>query len=68
MSTTHGGPRILGTVSAANGEGVIRVENRFDTTVDDLWSALTDRAASPTGWATWRATCAWAVSFARTSS
>lgn len=32
---------ILGTVSAADGTAVVRVEDRFDTDVDDLWAAVT---------------------------
>jgi uncharacterized protein YndB with AHSA1/START domain len=34
--------RVLGTLRAADGTGVVRLEDRFDTDVDDLWSALTD--------------------------
>jgi uncharacterized protein YndB with AHSA1/START domain len=34
--------RILGTLRAADGKGIVRLEDRFDTAVDDLWSALTD--------------------------
>ena len=37
-----GGARILGSLRAADGRGVVRVEDRFDTDIDDLWSALTD--------------------------
>ena len=36
------GSRILGSLRAANGAGVVRMEDRFDTTINDLWSALTD--------------------------
>ena len=36
------GPRIVGSLRAADGEGVVRMEDRFDTGIDDLWSALTD--------------------------
>ena len=36
------GVRTLGTLRAADGTGVVRLEDRFDTDVDDLWSALTD--------------------------
>jgi uncharacterized protein YndB with AHSA1/START domain len=35
-------PRILGSLRSADGKGVVRIEDRFDTPVDDLWSALTD--------------------------
>ena len=36
------GNRILGTLLAEDGKGIVRVEDRFDTDIDDLWSALTD--------------------------
>jgi uncharacterized protein YndB with AHSA1/START domain len=34
--------RILGSLRSADGTGVVRMEDRFDTDIDDLWSALTD--------------------------
>lgn len=34
--------RILGRLSAAEGKGVVRMQDRFDTGIDDLWSALID--------------------------
>ena len=34
--------RILGSLRSADGKGVVRMEDRFETDVDDLWSALTD--------------------------
>jgi uncharacterized protein YndB with AHSA1/START domain len=36
------GTRILGRLSIADGKGVVRMQDRFDTDIDDLWSALTD--------------------------
>jgi uncharacterized protein YndB with AHSA1/START domain len=36
------GTRILGSLRSADGGGVVRLEDRFDTGIDDLWSALTD--------------------------
>jgi uncharacterized protein YndB with AHSA1/START domain len=39
---TPGNPRILGTLRAADGTGIVHLEDRFDTDRDDLWSALTD--------------------------
>src|SRR5258707_133757 len=36
------GNRIVGTLRTADGKGVVRMEDRFDTGIDDLWSALTD--------------------------
>ena len=34
--------RLLGSLRSADGTGVVRMEDRFDTDIDDLWSALTD--------------------------
>ncbi len=34
--------RVLGTLRAADGTGVVRLEDRFPTDPDDLWSALTE--------------------------
>ena len=36
------GARILGSLRSADGKGIVRIEDRFDTDIDDLWSALTD--------------------------
>ena len=36
------GTRILGSLRSADGAGAVRIEDRFDTDIDDLWSALTD--------------------------
>lgn len=33
---------ILGSLRSADGVGVVRIEDRYDTGIDDLWSALTD--------------------------
>ena len=37
-----GGSRILGSLGSADGKGVVRIEDRFDTDIEDVWSALTD--------------------------
>ena len=43
MTSNAGGiGRILGSLRSADGKGVVRMEDRFDTSADDLWSALTD--------------------------
>ena len=34
--------RILGSLRSAGGTGIVRIEDRYDTGIDDLWSALTD--------------------------
>jgi uncharacterized protein YndB with AHSA1/START domain len=39
---TGPGRRVLGSVRTAEGEGIVRIEDSFDTDRDDLWSALTD--------------------------
>lgn len=36
------GTRVLGSLRSADGTGVVRIEDRYDTDIDDLWSALTD--------------------------
>jgi len=36
------GDRILGSLRSADGQGIVRIEDRYDTDIDDLWSALTD--------------------------
>ncbi|MDJ0347115.1 SRPBCC family protein [Streptomyces sp. H10-C2] len=34
--------RIVGSLRSADGKGAVRMEDRYDTDIDDLWSALTD--------------------------
>ena len=34
--------RILGTLHAVDGKGVVRMADRFETGVDEVWAALTD--------------------------
>jgi len=41
-SNAGAGNRILGSLRSADGKGVVRMQDRFDTDIDDLWSALTD--------------------------
>jgi uncharacterized protein YndB with AHSA1/START domain len=40
--STGAGSRILGTLGSADGKGVVRMQDHFDTDIDDLWAALTD--------------------------
>ena len=35
-------PRILSSLRSADGKGIVRIESRFSTDINDLWSALTD--------------------------
>ena len=37
-----GGSRILGSLGSADGKGVVRIKDRFETDIEDVWSALTD--------------------------
>jgi uncharacterized protein YndB with AHSA1/START domain len=36
--------RLLGTLRSVDGKGAVRMEDRYDTDIDDLWSAITDPA------------------------
>jgi len=36
------GNRILGSLRSEDGKGVLRMEDRYDTDIDDLWSAITE--------------------------
>ena len=49
-SNAQAGTHILGRLRSAYGKGVVRMEDRFDTDVADVWSALTD----PSRLARWR--------------
>ena len=42
MTSNAHGDRILGSLRASDGKGVVRMEDRFGTDIDDLWSVLTD--------------------------
>lgn len=45
MSSNSGpGTRLLGSLRSAHGKGVVRVEDRLDADIADVWSALTDPA------------------------
>ena len=63
-SNAREGGRILGSLGSAEGKGIVRMEDRFDTDIDNVWSALTDPHVWPAGTARSRATCASAVSTA----
>jgi uncharacterized protein YndB with AHSA1/START domain len=41
-SNAPGDIRIIGSLRSADGKGSVRMEDRFDTSIDDLWSALTE--------------------------
>ena len=37
-----GDASVLGSLHSVDGEGIVRMEDRLDTGIDDLWEALTD--------------------------
>ena len=39
---TRANTRITGTLQSVDGRGIVRMEGRYDTDIDDLWSALTE--------------------------
>lgn len=41
-SNARAGDRIMGSLRPADGKGIVRMEDRYDTDIDDLWSALTN--------------------------
>jgi uncharacterized protein YndB with AHSA1/START domain len=41
-SNARPGARILGSLRSADGKGIVRMQDRFDTDIDDVWSAFTD--------------------------
>jgi uncharacterized protein YndB with AHSA1/START domain len=41
-SAPPSGPRIIGSLRKEGGRGAVRIEDRFSTGIDDLWSALTE--------------------------
>ena len=41
-SNGTGAGGILGSLRSAHGKGIVRMQDRFPTDIDDLWSALTD--------------------------
>ncbi len=42
MTSTSPADRILGSLRSADGAGVVRVEERYQTDIHDLWGAITD--------------------------
>jgi len=48
-SNARAGDRLLGRLRSTGGKGIVRMEDRFDAQVDEVWSALTD-PRSLAGW------------------
>jgi uncharacterized protein YndB with AHSA1/START domain len=44
------GERTLSSLGSANGKGVVRIEERYATNIDDLWSAITEPARLARWW------------------
>jgi uncharacterized protein YndB with AHSA1/START domain len=42
INDSKAGPRVIGSLRAEDGAGVVRMEDRYATDIDDLWSALTE--------------------------
>src|SRR3954471_4269455 len=42
--TSPASTRILGTLRSSDGTGTLRIEDRYDSDIKDLWSALTEPA------------------------
>ena len=43
MTTSgRGRGRILGSLGSAEGKGIVRMQDRLENHIDDVWSALTD--------------------------
>ena len=42
MTSSSPDSQIRGSLRSADGKGIVRIEDRFDTGAGDLWSALTD--------------------------
>ena len=61
-NSARAGERILGSLESAGGKGIVRMEDRFDTDVDDVWSASPTPCVWPTGTARSRAISASAAS------
>ena len=38
----HAGNRVLGSLRSQDGKGVVRIQDRYDTDIDDLWAAITE--------------------------
>ena len=36
--------RVVGSLRSADGAGFVRIEDRYDTDIEDLWDAITDPA------------------------
>ena len=49
-SNASAGPRLLATLGAADGKGVVTVADSFDTDIETVWSAITDPSRLAIWW------------------
>jgi uncharacterized protein YndB with AHSA1/START domain len=44
MTTEHvrTSPRIRGSIRVTNGSATVRIEDRYESSIEDLWSAITE--------------------------
>ena len=42
--------RLLGTLRSADGKGIVRVEDRYDSEIDAVWAAITDPSRLASWW------------------
>jgi uncharacterized protein YndB with AHSA1/START domain len=42
MSNAHDGDRILGSLGSSDGKGSVRMQDRLESAIGEVWSALTD--------------------------
>lgn len=40
--TRHEAPRVLGSLHSVNAHGVVRIEERYEAGIEQVWSAITD--------------------------
>jgi hypothetical protein len=66
-SNARAGDRLLGRLQSEEGNGTVRMEDRFDAGVDDVWRSPIP-IISPPGSARWKVTCASAARSAHASS
>src|SRR5829696_9354472 len=64
---TETGARIVGTLRAEAGKGVVRMEDCYETEIEDLWSAVTDPRGWRAGSLKWTVICTSAASSALAS-
>jgi len=65
MSNAHEEPRIVGTLGSTHGKGLVRIQDRLESSVGEVWSALTDPARLAGWYGDVEANCARAANTTR---